>query len=66
MNTLLGTEKYAVMVLMLGLAVGGVSLMTWWGARSAWIKRDVAIIVFLVTILLGAGVHMSSSIPVGR
>lgn len=58
MSTFLGTEKYVVVALMQVLAVGGLSLMWWWGARSAWTKRDVTVIALVVAILLGAGIYV--------
>lgn len=58
MTTFLGTEKYAVVALMLGLAVGGFGFVSWWAARFAWTKRDVAIVAFLVAVLVGAGLYV--------
>jgi Na+/melibiose symporter-like transporter len=58
MTTFLGTEKYAVMAVMLGLAVGGLGLIAWWAARSTWTKRDVTVIALLVAVLMGAGTYV--------
>ena len=58
MTTFLGTEKYAVIALMLGLAVGGLSLLAWWAARSAWTKRNVIVVALLVAAILGAGIYV--------
>jgi hypothetical protein len=55
MLTFLGTEKYAVMALMMGVAVVGAMLLVWWSLRSSWSKRDLAIIAALLAILTVAG-----------
>jgi len=54
MLTFLGTEKYAVMEIMVVIAVFGVALIVWWAVRSFWTERDVIILTALVKSLLEA------------
>jgi hypothetical protein len=54
MTTFLGTEKYPIILFMLGLAVLGLGLIVWWAVRSAWSKRDVITIALLVVVLAAA------------
>ena len=58
MTTFLGTEKYAVIALMLGLAVGGLGLILLWGARSTWTKRDLTVVALLGVVVMGAGIYV--------
>ena len=55
MTTFLGTEKYAVVALMLVLAVFGFGLLCWWAVRFAWERRDVVMFAVLVIVLFVAG-----------
>ena len=66
MTTFLGTEKYAVIALMVGLGIGGLSLILWWAARSTWTRRDVTVVTLFVTVVTGAGIYVviNSSWPV--
>ena len=58
MTTFLGTEKYAVIALMVGVGVGGLSLILWWAARSAWTRRDVTAVALFVAVVMGAGIYV--------
>jgi hypothetical protein len=53
MLTFLGTEKYAVVVLMLGIALGGIAVLLWWAVRSFWSKADVMVIAGLLVVCVG-------------
>ena len=54
MTTFLGTEKYPLILFMLGLAVCGLGLIVWWALRSTWSKWDIISIALLVAALTGA------------
>lgn len=54
MTTFLGTEKYPLILFMLGLAVCGLGLILWWAVRSTWSKRNIISIALLVVALTGA------------
>ena len=54
MLTFLGTEKYAVMALMVVIAVYGFALIVRWALCSFWTERDVIVVTALVTSLLAA------------
>lgn len=58
MTTFLGTEKYAVIACMLVLALGGLGLIVRWAKRSAWTRRDVAVIALLFMVLMGTGIYV--------
>jgi hypothetical protein len=66
MTTFLGTEKYAVIALMLGLAIAGLALISWWVVRSVWTRRDFWVVALMVAALAGAGIYvvMNPSWPV--
>ncbi|SFI81486.1 hypothetical protein SAMN05421753_112188 [Planctomicrobium piriforme] len=55
MLTLLGTEKYGLIGLMVCLAAVGFLLILFWSVQSIWTKRDVVFVSTLVLILLGSG-----------
>jgi len=58
MTTFLGTEKYAVIAVLLCLAVCGVGLIVWWAVRSTWTMRDTCSIALLVAVLAGMGTYV--------
>ena len=58
MTTFLGTEKYAVIAFMLLIALVGLGLISWWGLRSAWTKRDITAIAILVSMIMGVGIYV--------
>ena len=58
LTTFLGTEKYAVIALMLGIAVGGLGLISLWGARSTWTKQDLTVVGLLAVVVMGAGIYV--------
>jgi hypothetical protein len=58
MTTYLGTEKYGVITFMLGVAVCGLGLISWWAACSTWTKRNLTVIGFLIAVLTGAGIYV--------
>lgn len=66
MLTFLGTEKYIVMALMLGLAVCGVAALSWWATRYIWTRWDAisAVVLIGVLLVLGTRVILYPSWPV--
>jgi quinol-cytochrome oxidoreductase complex cytochrome b subunit len=54
MSTFLGTEKYAVIIFMVVLAAVGLTVLTWWAARSLWAKADIVAVAILVAAIVVA------------
>jgi Na+/H+-dicarboxylate symporter len=58
MLTFLGTEKYGVIMLMVGMLILGAGLVGWWAVRSVWTAKDMTVVVTVLAVLLGAGVFV--------
>ncbi len=56
MLTFLGTEKYLVMILMLGIALVGLAFILTRSFGSFWTKRDIILIGVLTAILTAGGI----------
>lgn len=59
MTTLLGSEKYGVILFMAGLAICGFGYVSWAATRSVWTRRSLAMAGLLLSALAGAGVYVA-------